>query len=156
AFFPFEVRKPLPLEFAHSCDRVRARRRSPKEVQVEPDHPAGCLASHVLSDRGAPIPTLDAIPGIPQAIHQDDERLRHTPRSPAPSGSRSRESKPGERRDDYVKGRHIRLSRLCQWLDESEELDDRPGPAVNEHQRYSVRARRALMNEVNLLAVNLY
>src|SRR5262249_39774561 len=63
---------------------------------------------------------------------------------------------PGERRDDYVKGRHIRLSRLCQWLDESEELDDRPGPAVNEHQRYSVRARRALMNEVNLLAVNLH
>jgi hypothetical protein len=113
-----------------------------------------CIVSDIPGYRRTPVTALDAVSGIPQAIHENDQCFRHTFRAPTASRRWSRESKPRKRRNDDVECRTIFVFGIGERLDQREKFKDRTRPAVDQHQRYRVSAGRALMDKINLLSIN--
>src|SRR5215469_9952288 len=100
------------------------------------------------------VTALDTVAGIPQSIHQDDERFRHAFRAPTPGCSRSREAETRKGGDDHVECRHTPVCWPCEWGDQFHKLEYRTRPSVNQQQGYGVGTWRALMDKVNLLPVD--
>ena len=121
---------------------------------MQADHLSRRLVSHVLGYCRTPIAALDAISGIAQTIHENDQRLRHALRAPASSCGRSGESKARKRRNDDVECRTVAVRRMCKRLDHCEKFNHRTGPAVNQQQRDCIGAGRALVDKINLLSIN--
>src|SRR5215216_7079466 len=85
---------------------------------------------------------------VAQATHELDPGLCDPDVVPTALGGRPREAVAGERRDHQVEVNGERLDR-------PEVLDDRAGPAVREDERQRVLVRRADVEEVDPLAVDL-
>ena len=91
-------------------------------------------------------------------MHQRGPGLRHTEQVEAGLADRIGEAVPGQRRYDDVEGvRRVAAvgARIGQRTDHLGELDRRAGPAVREDQRQGVGLRRAYVEEVDRLPVDL-
>src|SRR6185437_6532267 len=120
--------------------RTRARGlENGKEVQMEPNDMGGSLPRHLSGDLGAPVPALNAVSRVAEAIHQDDEGFCHPHRAPASSRRRPGEREAGKRGDDDVKSRCMAVLRMRERLDHTQELGERARPSMNQHQRYGIR-----------------
>jgi len=102
----------------------------------------------------SPRPPVGAVAVVAEPCHERREGIRHTsgphPRSRWVPKNRTRAAT--ARRH----GRQVRCPREARsGPDEVAELHDRTGPAMNEHQREGIGARRPDVQEVHCLAVDL-
>ena len=86
------------------------------------------------------------------------ERARHPGRAPAGRCRVAREAVAGHRRQDEVEGvlgAPTVRRRVCERLDDLQQLDDRARPAVRHEQRQGVVVRRADVRELDVQPVDL-
>src|SRR5579864_1146187 len=98
------------------------------------DYMVRSVVGHVARHGGTPVTTLNAVAGIAEAAHQRDESSGHTVGAPTTRCRCAGEPKAWKRGNYIVKRRRVKLSRFGERLDQVQELNDRSGPAVNQHQ----------------------
>ena len=104
-------------------------------------------------DHGTPITPLRAIALVAQSAHEFAPGARGVLDAPAGAGRPITEPVPGERRNDDVEC-VAGVGRVGEPIDHVEELDDRSGPTMGEHERQRIRVRRPDVDEVNAQPVD--
>ena len=134
--------------------KVGRLRPSDRHVEVDPQ----TALRFDYPDRGghgrAPVPALRHPAGIPQPLHQfgpGHGDFWHTP----PGLSRlARKPKAGQRRR-YDMERQLARGRIGQGFDHAHEFDHRSRPAMRDHQRHRIGARRTQVQKVNVEPLDL-
>ena len=123
-----------------------------------PDDPVAGQDAELLGDPCADVAAVDAVPLVPEPLHDRVERGRSALDAPARRQCWRREAEPGQRRDDDVE-RVLGATAMGLGVDERAdhpgELDERARVAVGHEQRRRARNGRANVDEVDRLAVDV-
>jgi hypothetical protein len=123
------------------------------------DH-AGVLGGQGDADRRADVPALGAEPPVAQDVsHQPRPQARPAARGGRVRRGRGRgEGEAGRRGDHHVEAVPLAGAvggRVGQQRRQLEQLGERAGPPVGEHQRERVRALAAFVHEMHPLAADV-
>ena len=115
------------------------------------------LVRRPATDPGAPVATLRAVLLVAEACHELGVDVGDLLRTHARFARLVGEAVARHRRRNHVE-RILRAAAMCdgvgQRSDDLQELDDRSGPAVRDDDGQSIRLGRALVDEVNIQAVD--
>ena len=155
-----DARQAPPLrsrEEYEAGEDLRHRGNGHERVDVYADDTRGVDSTHVRGDERTLVTPLDPIAFVTEPAHQGGECARNARVSPPGPAERSREAVARNRWNHEMEGVGrvpATRTRIGQWADHVEELDDRSGPSVDEHQRGGVRLAGTHVQEVNVLAVD--
>jgi hypothetical protein len=125
---------------------------------VHADHVIGVESSLHRGDDRTGVVSVGAVALIAKPLHELSPRLCGALRVPARLSGRPEEAEAGQVRDHQVKGvgRITTIgARVGQRSEQLQILHHRVGPAVGEDQRGGIRLRRADVEEVDVLMIDL-
>jgi hypothetical protein len=117
----------------------------------------GIGPTHLRGDERTLVTALNAVPFVPEPPHQFAERPGDAGAIPSRLAQRLGEAVTGKRWNhqmERVGGAAAMFAGRAQGSDDVKELDDRSGPAVDEHQGRGVRLGGTHMQEMDVLAVD--
>ncbi len=132
---------------AHGVGIV-GRRHGEEHVGVDGGAVRAVVLAEVAGDDGAPVAALCEVAVVAELVHQVCDGVGDTPGVDPAFGGRAREAVAGHRD-------HHDVEIVRQQRKRIEELDDRSGPPVREHQRDRVGRRRPGVQEVHAQAGGL-
>ena len=152
------VAEAVRLAVGRPAQRDGAAQHALAADDVQAGQARGVLARHPARHRRAPVRAVHAVARIAQPRHQGGPEVGHAAGVEAGPARLVREAVAGHCRNDDVEG--IRRGAavrngINQRFDHLRVLVDRTGPAVEQQQRQRIRVRRALVDEVDVEAVDV-